>query len=158
MRLALWVSRARSASLDMTTSRLLLIGLLATACGSTMPRSAFRQTYTCDGVDLDVTFDRAKLGEMTAPAADRGDQLDRYVDGANEIFVPHDGLADATLVRSSERTVCIARGGYSDVITRYLRSASSHEMAMQLRLPDDEVRTRISAGWHRLGIRYRKER
>ena len=155
----------------MTTS--LTLPLLATlglvAC-THAPVDTFPHSYRCEGRPIQVTEAAVIAGETTARLAERDSDQDRYTTVTDdptmriEYAVPHDRFADARVARyrAGDPTprwsaTCIADAGYTDSLERYLHSQSSHAVATELQLPDDEARARIWQGWVRVGTRFRRD-
>ena len=141
----------------MTNFGLVMLSVLVAACGNSMARDTLPHTYTCDGQAVVISGDAA-VGDDTAPLVTSAGDVDRYAGEHATYLVPHDRLADAMLETEGRHTRCIAQAGYTDVLVRYMKSESVHEVATQLRIDDDTVRGRILTGWARLGTRYRRER
>ena len=154
--------------------QLLVLAALASACA---PHAAVHTTipaqYTCGDITVAAPFDGTRLGWHD----DAGDHYVAWpqtpVDvEAVEIVVPNDPRQDAVRRvydaskghstadwRLIRRQVCPAKGGYSDVLARYLRGESLDDLAHELALGDrDHARDVVHQAMLTLQKRYYHDR
>jgi hypothetical protein len=155
----------------LVTSRMrnpaIVVSLLAVVASACAGRQTVRRTitahYTCDGHDVIRHGSTLHIdGGSVALLASTGDD-DRFVgtrDGRPvEYRLPHDVRVDGTLTDTATERACVVRGGYNDVLVRWMRGESMDEIAMQLALGDREAAgDLIHDALRRLHRRYGYER
>ena len=100
----------------------LALTALACACAST-------RRYDCDGAELTAADASIRVGDATAPWSRRGEDGDHYVlrtpETVREFVLPPDRHLDATLtVDQHGHSTCVAAGGYTDALRRFMKGAS----------------------------------
>jgi hypothetical protein len=157
---------------------LLLAVAAASACAAraSHPTLATTSTYACG--DAAMTRSGNAIGSTRLGWHD--DEGDHFVAWplspvdveAVEIVVPNDPRQDAVRRvydtskgtskadwRLLERQVCTARGGYSDVLARYLRGESLDQLANELALGNrDDARAAVHTAMLALQKRYYRDR
>jgi len=135
-----------------------VLAAMATGCAARAPRDTMSRRYDCDGEIVGVVVDGKR-----APVVRRDQMTDGFArsktEEAVEYAIPRDRLLDATVIRHSvggspDRRLCIAEGGYTDALQRFLRGASVGDVAKQLVIDEDDARKRIGVGLARLRCRY----
>jgi hypothetical protein len=150
------------------------IAALTTACAAGAKRETFPRRYDCDGMAITATHGAVVINGAEASLLLRDKDGDHYTvsateEGADyvEYVVPRDPLLDATVAKygvaqSSDRErrpvlgrgVCVAKGGYTDALQRYMSGVSIADVAKLLSLDEDEARKRIGKALSLLRCRY----
>jgi hypothetical protein len=146
--------------------------LVAGACADLRPHVTAPIEYSCRTTTLVVRGAQLELvsaapaGQLAGAARTthegRGDHYGTAVaNGTVDVFVPVDAQLDATAsVYDGTRTlidreICIARGGYTDVLARYLDGATFEDLARQLTLDSpEEARTLVRRAMMRVARRF----
>jgi hypothetical protein len=167
----------------MRTSALLLFAAATSACAARPPRSTLTTRYDCGDLDLvrrGETLAVARGGAAPAYLGWRDRDGDHFVAWpvsplgveAVDVVVPDDPRQDAVRRvydaskgassadwRLVARQVCPARGGYSEVLARYLGGDSLDHLAADLTRGDrDEARAIVHRAMVSLERRYYHDR
>jgi len=134
-----------------------VLAAMATGCAARAPRDTMSLRYDCDGEAVAVVVDGANASVRRDHKSD-GLAMSRTHE-AVEYTIPRDRLLDATVTRHSvgaspDRRLCIAEGGYTDALRRFLGGASIGDVAKQLVINEDDARKRIGVALARVRCRY----
>ena len=152
------------------------------ACAAKPPRAEFPVTYQCDGFSIvrDGNGVKAPQVDNAAPVAWRDNAGEHFVSWpvaptdrrATEVIIPSDPRQDAHY-RSYDTTfgtstsdwrldatqVCTARGGYNDLLARYIRGESLEDLTRSLAFDDrEQTRSLIQKAIVTLNRRYWHDR
>jgi hypothetical protein len=88
--------------------------------------------------------------ELVVPA-------DRHADAVQRVYDTSKGVSTADW-RLTKRQTCTARGGYNDVLARFIKGASIDELASDLAMDHDEARGMVHSALTSLQKRYWRDR
>ena len=166
--------QARRNLLNLVRPCAFVIAALTTACAAGAKLESFPRRYNCDGMAFTATHGAVVVNGAEASLLLRDKDGDHYtVSGTEEraeyveYVVPRDPLLDATVAKygvahSSDQEpppvlgwgVCVAKGGFTDALQRYMSGVSIADVAKLLSLDEDEARKRIGKALALLRCRY----
>jgi hypothetical protein len=152
----------------------LLIAAMTTACVAGVQRETSPRRYDCDATVVTVTHRALVVGGAEASLVRKDDDGAHYTvsrgeaaAGYVEYVVPSDPLLDATVAKYGvgdspdreprsllERRVCVAKGGYTDALQRFMTGVSIADVAKLLSVDEEEAEKRIGKAMALLRCRY----
>jgi hypothetical protein len=160
---------------------LLLLVLGASACAARAPRTTMHAEYSCGDVAIsrDGSEVRSKGPEVLGRLSWHDDAGDHFVAwplsptdrNAVEFVVPSDPHQDAQQRtydttfgsstsdwRMTDQQVCTARGGYNDLLARYMKGESVEDLSTSLGSSREETRGLLRKALVSLQRRYWRDR
>jgi hypothetical protein len=143
----------------------MFLSVVAGGCAThDRPPEYLPRRYDCAGTLVTSTRDTVqvdgRLASVVRMDADRDFYRLEGPGGIAEYAMPHDRLADASVIRGGDaagQAICVADGGYTDAVRRFLMGATVVQVAQQLAVSAEEARERIGKGLYELRCRYHDE-
>ena len=139
-------------------SRTIFLTLALGACVARSHGDTVPHQYDCAGTRVVATGATLQVRDHLLHRDRRDGDGDHFKADHVEYVVPSDRDADAAMRTPLTNAVCVAEGGYTDAMQRFMRSGSHHAVALELQLDDDGARSLIGAALRRIQRSYYRDR
>jgi len=158
---------------------LLLVIVTASACAARSPRSTFSAEYNCGDTQMVRDSGAVRMGAAETRLAYSDDVGDHYINlplaptdrATTEFVIPVDRKEDAVQReydttrgpstadwRLVQKRTCTARGGYNDVVSRWMAGETIDTVAKELSIDREEAKHAIRQALMSAQTRYWRER
>ena len=146
----------------MSNATVILVILVLGGCAARSQIDTTTHHYDCAGTHIVATGATLQVRDQSSTSLlqreHHDDDGDHFKAEHVEYVVPIDRRGDVAMRTPVTKAVCVADGGYTDALQRFMRSGSHHDVALQLQLDDDGARNLIHEALRRIQHNYYRDR